>query len=77
MQINCEGCEYEVLERLLESPRELAVVRAIEVQFHLDWGVQTDTKRYCSIESGLRAAHFELDYRHPFLWERWQRRGER
>jgi FkbM family methyltransferase len=75
MQLNCEGCEYEVLERLLESPAALATVRSFEVQFHLDWGAQKDTARYCRIEAGLRAAAFALDYRHPFLWERWSKRS--
>jgi FkbM family methyltransferase len=74
MQINCEGCEYDVLERLLEQPAVLQVVRSLEVQFHLDWGVQKNTSRYCRIESGLRSQGFRLDYRHPFLWERWARR---
>ena len=74
LQINCEGCEYTVLERLLEVPSAFGAVRSVEVQFHLDWGAQTDTARYCRIEAGLRGAAFELDYRHPFLWERWSRR---
>ena len=73
LQLNCEGCEYEVLERLLQAPAALGVVREIEVQFHLDWGKQNSTERYCRIEAGLRAASFDLDYRHPFLWERWSR----
>ena len=51
MQLNCEGCEYEVLERLLESPAALATARSFEVQFHLDWGAQKDTARYCRIEA--------------------------
>lgn len=88
MQLNCEGCEYDVLERLLEDGRALSGgeqlledgralsggVYSFEVQFHLDWGVQNDTARYCRIETGLRAHGFRLDYRHPFLWERWTRR---
>ena len=72
-QLNCEGCEYEVLERLL-STRSLAAIDALEVQFHLDLeGRQADTRRYCAIESGLRAAGFHMAYRFPFVWERWDR----
>lgn len=74
MQVNCEGCEYDVLERLLERPAALKIVRSIEVQFHLAWGAQNDTSRYCHIESGLRSHGYYLEYRHPFLWERWSRR---
>ena len=74
MQINCEGCEYDVIERLLNAPATaIDRIRAFEVQFHLDWGPQNNTQRYCAIESGLRQAGFALDYRHPFLWERWSR----
>ena len=75
MQINCEGCEYDLLERLLEDSGSIGVVQSVEVQFHLDWGAQRNTTRYCHIERGLRHAAFELDYRHPFLWERWSRRA--
>ena len=75
MQINCEGCEYDILERLIEQQAVLQVIRSLEVQFHLDRGVQNDTTRYCRIESGLRSRGFQLDYRHPFLWERWTRRS--
>jgi FkbM family methyltransferase len=74
MQINCEGCEYAVLERLIEQPAALSVVHSLEVQFHLDWGIQNDTARYCRIENGLRSQGYRIDYRHPFLWERWTRR---
>ena len=74
LQMNCEGCEYEVLERLIASPAALQGVRSIEVQFHLDWGLQNDTARYCAIESGLRLHGFGLDYRYPFWWERWSRK---
>ena len=47
-------------------------VREIEAQFHLDWGTQADTNRYCRIEDLLRRRGFALAYRHPFLWERWR-----
>ena len=79
LQINCEGCEYEVLERLLSWPASsaqspLAAVRAIEVQFHLAIGPQSETSRYCRIEERLRERGYSLDYRFPFTWERWSRR---
>ena len=73
-QINCEGCEYEVLERLIAQPAELARIDALEVQFHLDWSLtQNETHRYCSIERGLRSSGFQMAYRFPFVWERWDR----
>ena len=63
------------IERLLQGPAAAALgrIRSLEVQFHLDWGAQKDTKRYCDIEAGLQAAGYGLEYRHPFLWERWSR----
>jgi FkbM family methyltransferase len=69
----CAAGEYEVLARLASDDGALAGVREIEVQFHLDWGTQNDTSKYCAIEDGLRRRGFALAYRHPFLWERWAR----
>jgi FkbM family methyltransferase len=70
-QLNCEGCEYEVLYQLATG-NALQAVREIEVQFHLDYDTrQADTKAYCRIEDALRRRGFRLVYRHPFLWERW------
>ena len=79
MQINCEGCEYDVLERLLSVPEQqspLGSIDALEVQFHLSVGPQRDTRRYCAIEEGLVARGYTLDYRHAFAWERWSRRAD-
>ena len=77
LQLNCEGCEYEVLERLSGVDGLLDGVREIEAQFHLDRGSQNETTRYCHIEDALRRSGFALAYRHPFLWERWERSGRR
>jgi FkbM family methyltransferase len=62
MQINCEGCEYEIIESLLGSPF-LNRIEVLEVQFHLELPVQNDTHRYCRIEAGLRSAGYGLEYR--------------
>eukprot|EP01052_Picozoa_sp_SAG31_P017239 SAG31_NODE_1171_length_9560_cov_11.668745_2_plen_313_part_00 len=34
LQINCEGCEYIVLQALVDSPEVMAKVKFVEVQFH-------------------------------------------
>ena len=42
LQINCEGCEQYVLERLIEFPALARTVHTIEVQFHCG-AVKKDT----------------------------------
>ena len=74
LQLNCEGCEYEVLGRLLDHPAEVSRIDAFEVQFHLEFAGSTDMQRYCAMERKLRASGFELAYRFSFSWERWDRR---
>ena len=69
LQINCEGCEAAVLQRLLERPTPL-VIRAIEVQWHRVNSEQT----YCNTEAMLRARGYVMDYRYPYVWERWVRK---
>ena len=72
LQINCEGCEQYVLERLIEFPALARTVHTIEVQFHCG-AVKKDT--YCHIDAGLCKLGFELEYRYECVWERWNAAG--
>ena len=68
LKLNCEGAEYEILERLLETG-DAQRIRDIQVQFHTcapHW-----QERYDAIAAGLGVTH-ELTYRAPFCWENWR-----
>lgn len=71
LHINCEGCEYEILKRILESKladeSSANSIRVIEVQFH---EVISATK-YCEIERLLRKSGYSIDYRFQYVWEAW------
>lgn len=70
--INCEGCEYPVLEALLESPF-LYKIDAIYIQFHLLNNFAGNGPRRCHLRSRLRYTH-QLEYESSWVWEIWTRR---
>ena len=71
LQINCEGCEWEVLESVLDDKRS-HIFQHIQVQFHpsADW-VEDRLDRYAAIQDRLTETH-ELLYDHPWIWQLWQ-----
>ena len=70
LQLNCEGCELQVLNSLLKQPTTPHIIRSIEVQFHR--GAVSESA-YCSIDARLRRLGYTLDYRFAYVWERWTR----
>ena len=73
LHINCEGCEYRILKRLIDA-RATDRIDAIEVQFHLRW---VTPAQYCEIERGLRSLGYSNVYSFPFVWELWERQQQR
>jgi len=69
LQINCEGCEWEVLEELLAGPD---IFKHIQVQFHgsASW-VPDRLNRYASIQDRL-AKRYLLVYDVPWVWQMWK-----
>jgi hypothetical protein len=71
MTINCEGCEYDLLETLLSTD--------LIYQFrHIQFGTHPTLKnlrdpvrRYCQIQEWLRRSH-KLTYQYKFQWETWK-----
>lgn len=71
MTINCEGCEYDLLETLLSTD--------LIYQFrHIQFGTHPTLKnlrdpvrRYCKIQEWLRRSH-KLTYQYKFQWETWK-----
>ena len=73
LQINCEGCELPILERLISlDAQDSRLARAIEVQFHPQ---HVAPLAYCRVEAGLRSLGYVLEYRFEYVWERWIRPG--
>jgi len=73
MHVNCEGCEFAVLEYLLGSPWIIRV-RHLLVQFH---GVRDAdaVDRRCTLRARLARTHV-LAWDRAFVWERWDLRAE-
>jgi FkbM family methyltransferase len=71
LQINCEGCEWEVLESVIDD-KQTHIFQHIQVQFHpsADW-VEDRLDRYAAIQDRLTETH-ELLYDHPWIWQLWQ-----
>jgi FkbM family methyltransferase len=69
MKINIEGCEYDLLEHILDSGF-VENIDNIQVQFH-DF-VPSAKERMTAIQQRLQRTH-ELTYQYPFCWENWKR----
>jgi FkbM family methyltransferase len=71
LKLNIEGAEYDVLDRLIDTGW-LARCDHVLVQFH-EWHPGAHRRRR-AIRARLRETHDEV-WTHPWVWERWQRRG--
>lgn len=70
--INCEGCEYEVLEAIL-STSLVENIRNIQFQAHYLPRVKKLEERYCRIEELLKRTHVPT-FHFLFVWEHWRRK---
>lgn len=70
LHVNCEVCEWSVLESLLPS---LPLVQHVAIQWHGNAPVPRRMERWCSIHAGIQQTHF-LDYGANWIWEHWRRR---
>ena len=68
--INCEGCEYPVLEALLDSTM-IHKVKFLMIQFHKQHLSNAPEWR-CYIKSRLRYTHTEV-FSVTWVWEIWRR----
>jgi hypothetical protein len=70
MHMNCEGCEYEVLERLIDT-HLIKHVRYLQFGTHRPLPIQsTIAERYCSLQEKLSNTHMR-EFGIPWGWERW------
>lgn len=73
LHINCEGCEWEMLETMISSGI-VNKVRILQVGTHWFANVKNIQQRYCNIESKLSATHTKK-FQQYFGWERWETRA--
>lgn len=69
VNMNIEGSEYDVLDRLLDSDY-IQRVKKIQVQFHTNLGRESYFRRL-EIQKRLAKTHTML-YNSDFCWEAWQ-----
>jgi FkbM family methyltransferase len=70
LKINIEGCEYELLPHLVNSPL-IHSIRNIQVQFH-DF-IPSASARMIAIQQCLARTH-DLTWQYRFVWENWRLR---
>ena len=75
LSMNCEGCEIEVLEMLIETSM-IKYFKHIQFQLHTSLKhLNNITRRYCQIRERLPLTH-KVHYSYPFIWEGWQIKDE-
>jgi CDP-paratose 2-epimerase len=69
---NCEGAEYEALERLI-STGDIARFRHVQIQFHNFFAAAPATRD--RIRENLKKTHTEM-FNYPWTWEAWKRNDQ-
>ena len=74
LHVNCEGCEYEMLENIIKSGLHWRI-KIIQFGTHFFTGIPRLTERFCAIRSELKKSHWMV-YGVAFGWERWDRKTD-
>jgi FkbM family methyltransferase len=74
LHMNCEGCEWEMLERLISSDI-VDKVQILQLGTHWFEDIKNIEQRYCTIESKLATTHRRI-YQQHFGWERWEQKKD-
>ena len=72
LHVNCEGCEYEMLENIIKSGLHWKI-KIIQFGSHFFSEIPRLTERFCVIRSELKKSH-RMVYGLAFGWERWDRK---
>jgi len=72
LHVNCEGCEWEMLENIIENKIHLKI-RSINVGTHYFPAVPDIWNRFCKIREIFSRSH-KMVYGHPWAWERWDKK---
>ncbi|XP_048756184.1 uncharacterized protein LOC125666896 [Ostrea edulis] len=71
--INCEGCEFEIMEELIDSGM-ITQFRHVQFATHPTLRhLQQPVERYCGIQEKLRRTHI-ISYQYKWCWESWKRK---
>ncbi|CAF1129671.1 unnamed protein product [Rotaria sordida] len=72
LHLNCEGCEYDVIERLINT-NLTKYIRIIQFGSHRPSTIRSSiNQRYCCLQQLLSITH-QLQFGIPWAWERWLR----
>lgn len=71
ISINCEGCEYAVMEDFVRSPY-LGKVTHISLSWHSLVSIPQRHERRCAIENSLLKACYKRTYHSDWGWQGWQ-----
>lgn len=69
LHINCEGCEWDLLEALVASSGWPINFPVVQFGTHTD-GASATVGRYCTLRHSLALTH-SMVWGAPFAWERW------
>ena len=72
LHVNCEGCEYEMLENIIKAGLHWRI-KIIQFGTHFFQEIPRLTERFCAIRSELKKSH-RMVYGLAFGWERWDRK---
>ncbi|XP_033727486.1 uncharacterized protein LOC117316820 [Pecten maximus] len=74
--LDCEGCEYDVLDYLVKSPNVLHYIRVIMFRSHRFKGHEQEMiHKYCTYQELLPLTH-EILFQKKFSWEVWRLRNK-
>ncbi|CAF1068600.1 unnamed protein product [Rotaria sordida] len=72
LHVNCEGCEYDVIERLIKK-NLIKYIRIIQFGSHRPSAIRSSISQiYCCLQQMLSTTH-HLQFGIPWAWERWLR----
>ncbi|KAK3104091.1 hypothetical protein FSP39_024336 [Pinctada imbricata] len=72
LTMNCEGCEYDILDAILDS-NLINYFRHVQISYHHLNGLGDTLDRWCQYQQLLSRTH-RLIYQYPFFWELWTRK---
>ena len=72
LHVNCEGCEWEMLEDIISSGQHTNI-RTIQFGSHYFRQVEDIVARFCRIRAELSRTHVMV-WGQAWGWERWDRR---
>jgi len=71
LHVNCEGCEWEMFDNLIDT-KVLESVKSVQFSAHYFSQVPNLFYRYCKLKEALSKTH-KMVYGQSFGWERWDK----